>query len=93
VVYTLVSYQPGLPRLWPNSPPFRPLVGSPTLLQGTPAVEVIDDIAPRPDEPVVSGQTANGFDGAAAELGASELELLPNSPQQRRGGRCIDTDR
>jgi len=63
VVYTLVTYQPGLPGVRPNSPLFRMLVESPTLLQGTPAVEVIDDIAPRPDEPVVRGQAANGFDG------------------------------
>jgi nicotinamidase-related amidase len=52
VVYTLVTYRPGLPGVRPNSPLFRTLIDSPTLLQGTRAVEVIDDIAPRPDEPV-----------------------------------------
>jgi biuret amidohydrolase len=67
VVYTLVTYQPGLPGVRPNSPLFRTLVGSPTLLQGTPAVEVIDDIAPRPYEPIVRGQAANGFDGTALD--------------------------
>jgi nicotinamidase-related amidase len=67
VVYTLVTYQPGLPGVRPNSPLFRTLVESPTLLQGTPAVEIIDDVAPRPDEPVVRGQAANGFDGTALE--------------------------
>ena len=65
VVYTLVTYQPGLPGVSPNSPLFRTLIESPTLLEGTPAVEVIDDVAPRPDEPVVRGQAANGFDGTA----------------------------
>ena len=67
VVYTLVTYQPGLPGVRPNSPLSRTLVGSPTLLQGTPAVEVIDDIAPRPDEPIVRGQAANGFDGTTLD--------------------------
>src|SRR5579862_2274627 len=67
VVYTLVTYQPGLPGVRPNSPLFRMLVESPTLLQGTPAVEVIDDIAPRPNEPVVRGQGANGFDGTTLD--------------------------
>ncbi len=67
VVYTLVTYQPGLPGVRPNSPLFRTLVESPTLLQGTPAVEIIDDVAPRPDEPVVRGQAANGFDGTALD--------------------------
>jgi nicotinamidase-related amidase len=67
VIYTLVTYQPGLPGVRPNSPLFRTLVESPTLLQGTPAVEIIDDVAPRPDEPVVRGQAANGFDGTALE--------------------------
>jgi biuret amidohydrolase len=67
VVYTLVTYQPGLPGVRPNSPLFRTLVGSPTLLQGTPAVEVIDEIAPRPNEAVVRGQAANGFDGTTLD--------------------------
>src|SRR5580704_11280404 len=67
VIYTLVTYQPGLPGVRPNSPLFRMLIESPTLLQGTPAVEVIDDVAPRPNEPVVRGQAANGFDGTALD--------------------------
>ena len=65
VVYTLVTYQPGLPGVRPNSPLFRTLINSPTLLQGRPAVEVINEIAPRPDEPVIRGQATNGFDGTA----------------------------
>jgi len=40
-------------------------INSPTLLQGTPAVEIINEVAPRPDEPVIRGQAANGFDGTA----------------------------
>jgi len=67
VVYNLVTYQPGLPGVRPNSPLFRTLIDSPTLLQGTPAVEVIDNIAPGPGEPVVRGQAANGFDGTALD--------------------------
>jgi biuret amidohydrolase len=67
VVYTLVTYQPGLPGVRPNSPLFRTLIDNPTLLRGTPAVEVIDNIAPRPGEPVVRGQAANGFDGTALD--------------------------
>lgn len=65
VVYTLVTYQPGLPGVKPNSPLFRTLINNPTLLQGTPAVEVINEVAPQPDEPVIRGQAANGFDGTA----------------------------
>jgi nicotinamidase-related amidase len=65
VIYTLVTYQPRLPGVRANSPLFRTLINSPTLLQGTPAVEVINEIAPRPDEPVIRGQAANGFDGTA----------------------------
>ena len=53
VVYTLVTYLPGYPGIRPNSPLFRTLIDNHTLLQGTPAVEVMDDLAPRPDEPVV----------------------------------------
>src|SRR5580658_7611886 len=67
VIYTLVTYQPGLPGVRSNSPLFRTLIDSPTLLQGTPAVEVIDGVAPQPDEPIVRGQAANGFDGTALD--------------------------
>jgi nicotinamidase-related amidase len=67
VVYTFVTYQPGLPGVKPNSPLFRMLVDNPTLLQGTPAVEPMDEVAPRPGEPVVRGQAANGFDGTGLE--------------------------
>jgi biuret amidohydrolase len=62
VVYTLVTYQPGFPGVRPNSPLFRTAIAANTLLEGTPAVEVIDELAPRPHEPVVRGQAANGFD-------------------------------
>jgi hypothetical protein len=48
VVYTLVTYQPGPPAIKPNSPPFRTLVDCNCLLEGTPAVEIIDDLAPGP---------------------------------------------
>ena len=68
MVYTLVTYQPGLPGVRPNSPLFRTLIDShDSLLQGTPAVEVIHDIAPRPDEPVIRGQAGSGFEGTALD--------------------------
>ncbi len=64
VVYTAVTYQPGYPGVTRNSRLFRTLLdsGGGILLEGTPAVEVIDDLAPRPGEPVVRGQGSNGFD-------------------------------
>jgi nicotinamidase-related amidase len=64
VVHTAVTYQPGYPGVTRNSRLFRTLIdnGPSLLLEGTPAVEVINDLAPRPGEPVVRGQGANGFD-------------------------------
>jgi biuret amidohydrolase len=62
VVYTLVTYQPGFRGVRPNSPLFRTAIDTNCLLEGTPAVEVMDDVAPRPDEPVVRGQACSGFD-------------------------------
>jgi biuret amidohydrolase len=62
VLYTAVTYKQGLPGVRPNSPLWRTLFGCVCLMEGTPAVKVIDDVAPRPDEPVVRGQAANGFD-------------------------------
>jgi biuret amidohydrolase len=62
VVYTLVAYQPGFPGVTPYSPLFRTAIDANCLLEGTPAVEVMDELAPGPDEPLVRGQACNGFD-------------------------------
>ena len=62
VVYTLVTYQPGFPGVRPNSPLFRTAIDANCPLEGTPAVDVMDELAPRPDEPVVRGQACSGFD-------------------------------
>ena len=62
VIYTAVTYQPGLPGVSPNSPLWRTLFDCVCLMEGTPAVELMDELARRPDEPLVRGQAANGFD-------------------------------
>jgi biuret amidohydrolase len=62
VVYTLVTYQPTFPRVRPNSPLFRTAIDINALVEGTSAVEVMDELAPRPNGPVVRGQASNGFD-------------------------------
>ena len=81
VVYTLVTYQPGFPGVTPNSPLYRTAIDADTLLEGTPAVEVMDELAPRPGEPVVRGQGANGFDRTVLDsilrwAGADTLVLV-----------------
>ena len=62
VVYTAVTYQPGLPGVRPNSPLWRTLFDCVCLMEGTPAVELMDELARRRDEPLVRGQASNGFD-------------------------------
>ena len=62
VVFTAVTYQPGLPGVSPNSPLWRTLFDCACLMENTPAVELMDELARRPDEPLVRGQAANGFD-------------------------------
>jgi nicotinamidase-related amidase len=62
VVFTAVTYQQGLPGVSPNSPLWRTLFDCVCLMEGTPAVELLDELARRPDEPVVRGQAASGFD-------------------------------
>jgi nicotinamidase-related amidase len=62
VLYTAVTYQPGLPGVSSNSPLWRTLFDCVCLMEGTPAVELIDELARRPDESLVRGQAANGFD-------------------------------
>jgi len=62
VVFTAVTYQPGLPGVSPNSPLWRTLFDCVCLMESTPAVELMDELARRPNEPLVRGQAANGFD-------------------------------
>jgi biuret amidohydrolase len=62
VVYTLVTYEPGFPGVTANSPLYRTAIDAGTMQEGTPAVEVMDELAPRPEEPVVRGQGTSGFD-------------------------------
>jgi len=62
VVFTAVTYQPGLPGVSPNSPLWRTLFDCVCLMEGTPAVDLMDELARRLDEPLVRGQAANGFD-------------------------------
>ena len=62
VVFTAVTYQLGLPGVSPNSPLWRTLFDCVCLMESTPAVELMDELARRPNEPLVRGQAANGFD-------------------------------
>jgi nicotinamidase-related amidase len=62
VVFTAVTDQPGLPGVSPNSPLWRTLFDCVCLMEGTPAVDLMDELARRLDEPLVRGQAANGFD-------------------------------
>jgi biuret amidohydrolase len=62
VIYTAVTYQQGLPGVSPSSPLWRTLFDCVCLMEGTPAVELLDELDRRPDEPIVRGQAANGFD-------------------------------
>ena len=62
VVYTLVTYEPGFPGVTANSPLYRTAIDADAMQEGTPAVEVMDELAPRPEEPVVRGQGTSGFD-------------------------------
>ena len=66
VVYTAVTYQPGLPGVSPNSPLWLTLFDCVCLMESTPAVELMDELARRPDEPLVRGQAANA--GSVAGL-------------------------
>src|SRR5258708_8140772 len=62
VLYTAVTYKQGLPGVRPNSPLWRTLFDCVCLMEGTPAVELMDHLARRPEEPLVRGHAANGFD-------------------------------
>jgi ureidoacrylate peracid hydrolase len=46
---------------------FGTLIAKPTLLQNTPATEVIDAVAPQGEDPVIKGQGASGFEGTSLD--------------------------
>src|SRR5579863_10619654 len=78
VVFTAVTYQPGLPGVSPNSPLWRTLFNCVCLMEGTPAVELIDELGRRPDESLVRGQAANGFDRTVLDtiLGVAGVDTI-----------------
>ena len=61
VVYTLVTYQPGFPGVSANSPLFRTAIDANTLREGTPAVEIIDELAPGPTNRSSGDRRATGL--------------------------------
>ncbi|MGH3166797.1 MAG: cysteine hydrolase family protein, partial [Trebonia sp.] len=67
VVYTLVAYKPGYPGITPSSPLLGTLIDSSTLLENTPATEVIDEITPQDMDPVIRGQGISGFEGTSLD--------------------------
>jgi hypothetical protein len=42
----IIGVQPGFPGVSPNSPLYRTAIDANSLLEGTPAVEVMDELAP-----------------------------------------------
>jgi nicotinamidase-related amidase len=60
VLYTAVTYKQGLPGVRPNSPLWRTLFDCVCLMEGTPAVEVIDDVAPDPMNRSSGGRRPTG---------------------------------
>jgi 2-hydroxy-6-oxonona-2,4-dienedioate hydrolase len=69
VAYTRVAFQPGYPDLVANSPLLGIVVQQKCLVDGTPGAAIVDELAPRDGDIVVTHQRVTGFQ-------ASELDVL-----------------
>ncbi|MGW1563008.1 cysteine hydrolase family protein [Streptomyces sp. NPDC002144] len=68
VAYVRAAFRPGHPELIPNSPMFQALRAARALQEGTPGAEIIPDLAPQAEEPVVTHTRLSGFQGTALDL-------------------------
>ncbi|SCL26553.1 Nicotinamidase-related amidase [Micromonospora nigra] len=63
VVYTRVAYRPGYPDLIPNTPAFALIREQRAFLEGSPKTQIIDEVAPRAGDVVVTHARLTGFFG------------------------------
>ncbi|WP_016908810.1 isochorismatase family protein [Streptomyces xiaopingdaonensis] len=73
VLYTAIAFPPGVPHAWLDKSP-----GLAALRSGTPAVQIDQAVAPRPDEPVLTKASASGFfgTGLASALGSLRVDTV-----------------
>lgn len=61
VCYTRIAYRPGYPDLVVNTPTFAMVVEQNAYIEGTPKVQIIDELAPQPGDIVITGLRLGGF--------------------------------
>lgn len=68
IVYTRVAYKPGHTDLVANSPLLDMVVQNQCLVDGTPAAEIIDTLAPHEQDSVITHQRVTGFAGTQLDV-------------------------
>ena len=68
IVYTRVAFQPGYPDLVPNSPLLAMTAEHQCLIDGTAGAAIVDELAPRPGDVVVTHTRVTGFHASALDV-------------------------
>ncbi|MFG2056364.1 cysteine hydrolase family protein [Micromonospora sp. NPDC048930] len=63
VIYTRVAYRPGYPDLIPNTPTFAMIPEQQAYLEGTPKTRIIDEVAPKAGDVIITHARLTGFFG------------------------------
>jgi len=61
VIYTRVVFQPNDPHLVANNPLFQTVRDTGALVEGGPGSEIVAELAPRPDDTVITNDRVSGF--------------------------------
>ncbi|KUN01158.1 isochorismatase [Streptomyces yokosukanensis] len=68
VIHVVVGFRPGHPEVSPRNQVFNTLAGSGRFTGGDPGAEIHPDVAPRPDEVVVTKRRVSAFAGSDLDM-------------------------
>ena len=68
IVYSVAGFQPGYPDLVTNIPLFGNIVQSGCLVHGTPGAAIVDAVAPRSDDAVLTHHRVSCFHGTELDV-------------------------
>lgn len=68
VIHVVVGFRPGHPEVSPRNKSFSAVAGSGRLVTGDPGAEIHPDVAPRPEDVIVTKRRVSAFAGSDLDL-------------------------
>lgn len=68
VIHVVVGFRPGHPEVSPRNKTFRAVAGSGRFVAGDPGAEIHPDVAPHPEDVIVTKRRVSAFAGSDLEL-------------------------